>query len=194
MSSKTGQRGASHRAADGLLLRVARHGGPWLVVLAVTALSIACAETALPAVLGRAVDAIVGKASQSWLTWAGLLVGFLVVCDVLDDLATGSAVAESTAWLRHSVLGHVLALGTRAGRFAPGDLAARLVGNAADAGRVGPGLEHLRADTGSLEKDGGNRTGNAGADDDGFAGWFRHALLLISERWYEIADANYLSV
>jgi len=65
---------------------------------------------------------------------------------------------------------------------------------AANAGRVGPRFKHPRVDTGSFEKDGGHRTGNAGADDDGFAGWFGHALLLTSVKWYEIAATNYLSI
>jgi hypothetical protein len=55
--------------------------------------------------------------------------------------------------------------------------------SAADAGRIGPGLEHLRVDAGSLEKDAGDRPGNAGADNDGLAGSFRHGLLLKSRRW-----------
>ena len=42
----------------------------------------------------------------------------------------------------------------------------------ADTGRGGPRLEQLGVDTGLAQKDRGHRTGNAGADDDGFAsGW-----------------------
>src|SRR5207248_1613223 len=94
---------------------------------------------ALPAVLGRAADAIIGRASKSWLTWAAVVVGALVVCDALEDLAAGATTARSTAWLRHSVLRHLLALGTRSSeQFTPGDAASRLAGNAADAGRVAP--------------------------------------------------------
>jgi ATP-binding cassette subfamily B protein len=107
-----------------------------------TALALAAAETALPAVLGRAIDAAVAhRASQSWLTWLGLLVAFMVVCDTLDDLAVGGTVAQSTAWLRRTLARHVLALGPRAvARYGPGEIATRLVGNASHAGRVGPDL------------------------------------------------------
>src|SRR5947209_6120861 len=109
----------SRREGDRLLGQAGRQGGRCLAVLVTTAVAIAAAETALPAVLGRAVDAIVGHASQSWLSWAGALIAVLVLCDVADDLAAGSATASSTAWLRRSVLWHLLALGTRAERFGP---------------------------------------------------------------------------
>src|SRR5207302_2298545 len=117
----------------------ARHGGGWLLALGAAGLGLAAAETALPAALGRAVDAVVGRAPGAWLAWVLLLILLLVACDVLDDLAEGGATASSTAWLRRSVLHHLLGLDTRtAGRFTPGDLASRLAGNAADAGRVAP--------------------------------------------------------
>src|SRR5204862_5019952 len=110
------------------------HGGGWLLALGAAGLGLAAAETALPAVLGRALDAVLGRAPGSWLAWVGLLVALLVASDVLDDLADGGATASSTAWLRRSVLHHLLGLDTpTAGRFTPGDLASRLGGNAADA-------------------------------------------------------------
>ncbi len=126
-------------AADRLLLRGARHAGGWLVVLLVASLLLAVAQTALPAVLGRVVDAALsGTDFGRWLLICGLLLGVLLVCDILDDLASGMSTARSTGWLRRTVLDQILALGTRATRrFDPGDLTARLVGNAADAGRIG---------------------------------------------------------
>src|SRR5260370_15775795 len=69
------------RAADRLLLRGAWQSGPWLVPLILTALVLAAASIALPAVLGRAADAVIGRASTSWLTWAAVVVGVLVACD-----------------------------------------------------------------------------------------------------------------
>ena len=53
---------------------------------------------------------------------------------------------------------------------------------AADARGIGPSLEHLRLKTGLPQQDGGDGAGNAGADDEGFAGSSRHVLLLMS-RW-----------
>src|SRR5205823_6643227 len=103
---------------------VGRHGGPWVTLMAATALAIAAAETVLPAVLGRVFDVVVSGADpRSWLLWCGLLVALLVISDTLDDLAAGAATARSTAWLRHTLLRQVLAIGPRAaGRFPPGDL------------------------------------------------------------------------
>ncbi len=105
----------------------------------VASLALAGAETVFPAVLGRAVDAVLGGHDPApWLVGCGLLVGLLIVSDALDDLASGTSTARATAWLRRSVLDHVLALGTRsARRFGVGDLTARMVGNAAEAGRMG---------------------------------------------------------
>jgi ATP-binding cassette subfamily B protein len=122
-------------SADGLLLRVVRHGGGWTLVLLATTLTLAAVETAFPAVLGRAVDASLGSGDAApWFIACGALVGVLLVADALDDVAAGTSTARATAWLRRSVLDHVLAVGRP--RFDPGDLAARMTGNAADAGRA----------------------------------------------------------
>jgi ATP-binding cassette subfamily B protein len=129
-----------YRAADCLLLRAGGQARGWAVALALTALTAALVTLAFPLVLGHAVDDVVtGDGAGPWLLWSAVLVAVLIACSVLDDLATGAAVARSTAWLRHTLLDRVLAAGTRsAERFGPGDLAARLVGNAAEAGRVAP--------------------------------------------------------
>src|SRR4051794_35150197 len=96
-----------------LLLRAGLAGGPWLGVLAITALAIAGAELTFPAVLGGALNAVIeDDNARWWLLWCVLLVAGLVVFDMLDDLAAGIVVARSTAWLRHRLLGQVLALGT----------------------------------------------------------------------------------
>lgn len=131
--------GAGRRSDDRLLIRVAGQGGSALGVLGATAVVTAVAELALPLFVGRAFDAVIGDAPEVWLTRLGLLVAVLVTCDVIDDVAVGSVTAQSTRWLRHSVLDHFLALGPRrAQRFDPGDVSARLVANAADAAAVAP--------------------------------------------------------
>jgi ATP-binding cassette subfamily B protein len=126
-------------AADRLLVRTGRRGGRWVGVLLSASLMLAAAQTVLPAVLGGAVDAALhGGDFAFWLLGAGLVIGVLLICDVVDDLAAGMTTARSTAWLRRTVLDHILALGIRTTRrFDAGDLTTRLVGNAADAGRVG---------------------------------------------------------
>lgn len=132
---------ADHRAADRLLVRVSRYGGPALGALVVTSLGMAVAELALPALLGRAVDAIVAGAGASGpVLWCGLAVAVLVAFDLVDDLVMGATTARSTAWLRHTFLRHVLDLGPKAMRLPSGDVASRMVANAAAAGKVAPDM------------------------------------------------------
>ena len=124
------------RAADRLLLTAVRRGGAWGGVLAATSLLLAGCYLILPAVMGRTVDAMLGRGDSAlWLTLSAVTVALLVVCDAADDYAGAVANSRSTAWLRHTLLGHVLDMGARATRrYTPGDLVARLVGNTARAG------------------------------------------------------------
>lgn len=136
-----GNRGEApdRRGADRLLVRMARDSGPWPMLLVVTALTMSAAEILLPAVLGRALDGVLDGRVAPWLVWCGVLIAVLAVADVLDDLAAGMSRAGSTAWVRHLLLRHVLALGTRTTRrFTSGDLTTRFAGNAEEAGRVVP--------------------------------------------------------
>src|SRR4051794_3234921 len=121
------------RDADRLLLSVARQGGAWVAVLASVALITAAAELALPAVVGGAVDAILdGRSAGAWVAICGALIAVMVTCEALDDLAAGTAIARSTARLRHGVLAHLLAVGSRPASPLPaGEITARLVGNTA---------------------------------------------------------------
>lgn len=123
-----------------LLVSVARVGGGWIALLALTSLAIAAAELALPAVIGSAVDAVLEDRSvRFWVLMAAVLIAVLVAADTLDDLGTGIAVARSTAGLRHGVLAHVLAIGSRSvAGLPPGEITARLVGNTAETARVAP--------------------------------------------------------
>jgi ATP-binding cassette subfamily B protein len=126
----------SRPASDRLLLRTLVHAGPWAPVLALAALGLALAETALPFVLGRALDDMLRTGqSHEWLTLSAALVAAVVALDAIDALAAGCATARSTAWLRRRFVGHLVALGPRAGSGA-GDLTGRVVANAAQAGRI----------------------------------------------------------
>jgi ATP-binding cassette, subfamily B, bacterial len=132
----------AYRAADRLLLQTGRQGGAWVIVVALAAIVTSGVSLAFPAVLGHAVDGVVsdGSAGQ-WLAWSAVLVVLLVAGSALDVLASGAAVARSTAWLRRTVLRHVLALGTRpATPLGPGETATRIVANASEAGRVAPAI------------------------------------------------------
>lgn len=132
--------GRTHANADRLLRRTGRAGAPWIWGLAATAVVLAIAETALPAVLGAAIDGVIeDRDPGGWLVVAAALIVVLVAADALDDLAGGGTVANSTAWLRNSLLHQILALGTRAtDRFESGDIGARLVGNSAQVGAFAP--------------------------------------------------------
>ncbi|ORT60600.1 ABC transporter ATP-binding protein [Streptomyces sp. CB03238] len=129
-------------SANRLLLAAALRGGPWVGVMLVTSLLITGAGVVLPAVMGRTLDAVLGgQDSAPWLALTGALIFVLVVADALDDYVGEMTEARSTAWLRHTLLGHILALGTRATRrFDPGDLVSRLVGNASQTGQVASGM------------------------------------------------------
>jgi ATP-binding cassette subfamily B protein len=129
----------AYASADRLLLRAGRQATGWSIVLALTALAAAVVTLALPFVLGHAVDGVVtGDGEGRWLLWCGSLVAILIVCSALDDLATGAVIARSTAWLRHTLLERLLAAGIRSDGLGAGEVTARLVGNAAEAGRVAP--------------------------------------------------------
>jgi ATP-binding cassette subfamily B protein len=132
----------AYREADRLLWQTGRRGGAWVVVVAIASFATSGIALAFPAVLAHAVDGIVsGGSAGRWLAWSAVLVVLLVAGSALDVLASGVAMARSTAWLRQTVLRHVLALGTRpAGRLGPGEMATRVVANASEAGRIAPAI------------------------------------------------------
>jgi ATP-binding cassette subfamily B protein len=131
-----------YRDADRLLVRAGRQGGAWALVVALSAFVTSGVSLAFPAVLGHAVDGIVSDGDAGrWLTWSVVLVALMVTSSALDVLASGVAIARSTAWLRQTVLRHGLALGTRRNaHLGPGELATRVVANASEAGRVAPAV------------------------------------------------------
>lgn len=93
----------------------------------------------LPAWLGKAVDGLVsGHGGTGPAVSCAVLVATIVAGDVLADVAIGGSTASATAWLRKTLLGHLLSVGPRATTaFEPGDLVSRVVGNAAETGRGG---------------------------------------------------------
>ncbi|WP_030931079.1 ABC transporter ATP-binding protein [Streptomyces sp. NRRL S-646] len=130
------------READRLLLAAARRGGAWVGAIVLTSLLLTGVTIALPAVMGRTLDAVLNdRGTAQWMALSGALIFVLVAFDAVDDLVSGVAEARSTAWLRHTLLGHVLASGTRATRrFTAGDLVSRMVGNTARTGNFASGV------------------------------------------------------
>ncbi|MGH3374949.1 MAG: ABC transporter ATP-binding protein [Actinoallomurus sp.] len=122
--------------ASRLVIRTIRYGGVWASLLAVTSLTQAGATVLLPAVLGRAVDAVLGGSTA--LTWPivyACLVGVAMTGDALSELSIGASTANATARLRHRFTRHVLGLGTLTGPgpgLAAGDLTSRAVTATAD--------------------------------------------------------------
>ena len=109
-----------------LILRTIRRGGTWTYLLVIASLTLAGAETVFPAVLGAVLG---GHDPKPWLLGCGLLVEILIGSGALGDLASGVGTARATAWLRRSVLDHLLALGMHSARqFQVGDISTRMVG------------------------------------------------------------------
>lgn len=121
---------------------IARHAGPWLPVIGVSALAGTLGMLALPIVLGRAVDALVSGVDSG--LWIGLAAGLVVLglaTDLTDAFAGTACVAGTTAWLRERLVRRVLAAGESGRRgLDTGDLVGRVSGNAAEAAQAGPSV------------------------------------------------------
>ncbi|WP_331754683.1 ABC transporter ATP-binding protein/permease (plasmid) [Streptomyces chartreusis] len=113
-----------------------RHSRPRTVTLCLVSTAATGAGLLLPAALGRTLDLLLtGSPATAWVLCCAALVVSLALLDACQSVLVGTVDARTTAWLRHRLTGHVLAMGPRAtGRFGAGDLVARLVGNAAQAG------------------------------------------------------------
>ncbi|MFK4064351.1 ABC transporter ATP-binding protein [Streptomyces sp. NPDC029674] len=131
-------------AADTRLLGAAtRYSAARCAILALCAVAGSGATLLLPLAIGRALDAVLtghlaGRADPDttrWILACAALIGVSALLDAVDGVLTGTTNARTTAWLRGRVTRHVLAVGPRTtARFAPGDLVARLIDNAAHAG------------------------------------------------------------
>jgi ATP-binding cassette subfamily B protein len=124
-------------ASDALLSATVRYSARRCTALALVALATTGANLVLPVALGRALDLLLtaDPAATRWVLWCAALMLLLAVLDAVETVVGGTTSARATAWLRRRLTGHVLAVGPRAvARSGPGDLVARLVGNAAQAG------------------------------------------------------------
>lgn len=124
------------RPTRALLRSATRHSGARCAALCAVTTAATGAALVLPAVLGRTVDLLLAHAPAGRWVWCS--AGLVLLLALLDGCASvlgGTVDARATAWLRGRVTAHVLTAGPRAAeRFGSGDLVARLVGNAAQAG------------------------------------------------------------
>ncbi|MCM2428652.1 ABC transporter ATP-binding protein [Streptomyces sp. RKAG337] len=150
-SGTSGTTGTSTAAeADRLLRAAVRHSAGRSAALCLCTTASAFIGLALPAALGRTLDLLLtrdsGPQATHWILLCTALTCVLVLLDAVDGLITGVTNARGTAWVRGRLLRHVLATGPRAtSRFPPGDLVARLIGNAAHAGTAPAALATLLA-------------------------------------------------
>ncbi len=137
--ASAGPRNSLSRQADRLLLSTGRRGGLWIWSLALAMLATAGADILLPTALGRALDALPGGGHGTWapLACAGLIT-IMVAGKLIGDIATGASNARCTAWLRMTLVRHLLEVGPAATRrFEPGDLVTRVTRNASETGQIG---------------------------------------------------------
>ncbi|MFE7173170.1 ABC transporter transmembrane domain-containing protein [Streptomyces sp. NPDC057616] len=113
-----------------------RFGGARSAALCLVGAASTGAGLLLPAALGRTLDLLLAHSPATrWVLCCAGLVLLTVLLDAGETVLGGTVDARTTAWLRRRLTGHVLAVGPRAAaRFGPGDLVARFVGNASQAG------------------------------------------------------------
>ncbi|GGV14632.1 ABC transporter ATP-binding protein [Streptomyces filipinensis] len=138
---------AGPAAGRSLSRAVLRQGGARCAALCAVGTAATAAGLLLPALLGHTLDLLLARAPAArWIGGCAGVVALLALLDGCASVLSGTADAQATAWLRRHLTGHVLALGPRAAaRFGAGDLVARLVGNAAQAGTAPGALAALLA-------------------------------------------------
>ncbi|MFD9429385.1 ABC transporter ATP-binding protein [Streptomyces sp. NPDC060002] len=124
------------RTTGELLGAATRHSGSHCLALGLLSVTATGAGLLLPAALGRALDLLLTHSPATrWVLCCAALALLLTLLDACETVLGGTLDARTTAFLRRRVTGHVLAVGPRAtARFGAGDLVARVVGGAAQAG------------------------------------------------------------
>lgn len=117
---------------------VLRRGGWTLWLYGAAALTGSVVVLAMPAVLGRAVDATVAGDGGRWVLMATVLIVAGAAAEAVESFTATSCAATGTAWLRHRLIRHLLAIGPdRARRFQAGDLVSRVSANSVEAAYAG---------------------------------------------------------
>ncbi|WP_449065256.1 ABC transporter transmembrane domain-containing protein [Planomonospora algeriensis] len=138
----------TRRDGDRLLVATTRGlRAPLAVTATAVALSTA-AVLALPAALAGAVDGVVSGEGARAAGFLALVLAVATCADLVDTLAGAATTASATASLRLRFTAHLLRLDVDGARRLPaGELANRLVGNTASAGRVPLTLVYAVAET-----------------------------------------------
>ncbi|RSM39142.1 ABC transporter ATP-binding protein [Amycolatopsis balhimycina DSM 5908] len=122
--------------ADRLLIRATGLDRLRLAAVVAAALVATAAGLFLPGALAAAVDAVVaGRPSGREVSSLLLAGGAEIAADVVGGILTTRVTATASAWLRRTVFGKLLALGTRS-HFAEGDAISRLTGDCTGAGGI----------------------------------------------------------
>lgn len=108
----------------------------WLPLNALCGLAGAATLLALPAVLGSAIDAMVGQSgAQRWLAAATGLIVISVIADLLGSYSSAAYTAAATRTIRRHLIDHLL--NVTVARMPTGDLVSRVSGQAAEAAQTG---------------------------------------------------------
>lgn len=105
-----------------------------VVLLGVVTLVSVATTVLVPGALGAAIDAASGRGEQlsHALVWLAAVFTVATAANAVDDVISSYWGSHVTAWLRHRLLGHALALGVPGQRLFPaGELLSRLTDNAA---------------------------------------------------------------
>lgn len=137
--------GQDYAAADRLLRQVARRTPRWPIALALAVLGSTAASLLLPATLAHAVDGALTAQGTAACVPCFATLSVLIATEALTQLADPHATADATMSLRGRLLEHVAAIGRWPEWCAPGDLVARLTGNAAEAGAASTSVVYFTA-------------------------------------------------
>ncbi|MGY0235041.1 ABC transporter ATP-binding protein [Longispora urticae] len=131
--------------ADRLLLRLARRAPGWTAVLAAATLTSTVTALVAPSLLAEAVDeALHSSDDATAVSWFAAATVVAVLAAILSAVAEGGCISVGTAWLRHTVLRHLLGMGVEGQRtIDAGDATSRLIASTGDAAGIVPTM--LRA-------------------------------------------------
>ncbi|GGM63142.1 ABC transporter ATP-binding protein [Longimycelium tulufanense] len=136
----------SANPGDRLLRRVFLRSPGWLTALLIGGMAGTAATLLLPDAVARGVDGALSPTADAGgaALWVLLLALVVVAGDAVGMVGEARCTSRGTAWLRHRLIEHLLALGVPGHRrFAPGDAVSRFSGDAAQAGTIAATLVRL---------------------------------------------------